>query len=58
MGKLAKIKTQKTAASVEDFIESIPDQQKRKDSAVILKMMEKATKSKPKNVGQRHYWLW
>jgi len=51
MGKLAKIKTQKTAASVEDFIESIPDQQKRKDSAVILKMMEKATKSKPKMWG-------
>ncbi|HEY3385970.1 MAG TPA: DUF1801 domain-containing protein [Saprospiraceae bacterium] len=48
MGKLADIKTKQTDASVNSFIESIADEQKRKDSLVILKMMEKATKEKPK----------
>jgi hypothetical protein len=48
MGKLAVIKTKETSASVADFIESIPDEQKRKDSQAILKMMEKATGEKPK----------
>lgn len=51
MGKLANIKTKATASSVEDFISSIADEQKRKDSQVILKMMEKATKQKPKMWG-------
>jgi hypothetical protein len=48
MGKLADIKTKPTSSSVESFIESIADEQKRKDSLVILKMMEKAMKEKPK----------
>ena len=51
MGKLVEIKTKETSASVESFIESIPDEQKRKDSQVVLKMMEKATKEKPKMWG-------
>ncbi|MGZ8538209.1 MAG: DUF1801 domain-containing protein [Flavisolibacter sp.] len=51
MGKLAEIKTKQTESSVESFIDSIPDEQKRKDSQVILKMMEKATKEKPKMWG-------
>ena len=51
MGKLAVIKTQPTSSSVEDFINSIPDEQKRKDSQVILAMMEKATNKKPKMWG-------
>lgn len=51
MGKLAEIKTKQTLASVADFINSIPDEQKRKDSQVILKLMEKATKEKPKMWG-------
>jgi hypothetical protein len=51
MGKLAKIKTQENAASVEDFINKVPDEQKRKDSFVLLKQMEKATKEKPKMWG-------
>jgi len=46
--KLAVIKTKQTEASVEDFIARVPDEQKRKDSLVILKMMQKATKAKPK----------
>ena len=51
MGKLVEIKTKPTSSSVDSFIDSIPDEQKRKDSRVILKMMEKATKEKPKMWG-------
>ena len=51
MGKLAEIKTKQTSSSVDGFIDSIQDEQKRKDSQVILKMMEKATKEKPKMWG-------
>ena len=48
MSKVAKIKTQPTSSSVAHFIEGLPDEQKRKDSRVILDMMEKATNEKPK----------
>ena len=51
MGKLAEIKTKPTSTSVDSFINSLPDEQKRKDSQVILKMMEKAMKEKPKMWG-------
>lgn len=51
MGKLAEIKTKPTSLSIEDFINSIVDEQKRKDSIVILKLMEKAMKEKPKMWG-------
>jgi hypothetical protein len=51
MGKLAEIKTKPTASGVEDFINSIADEQKRKDSHVILNLMEKAMKEKPKMWG-------
>lgn len=46
-----EIKTKPTSLSVKDFIDSIADEQKRKDSLIILKMMEKATKEKPKMWG-------
>ena len=49
--KLAEIKTKQTAASVEDFINSVQDEQKRKDSFVILEMMKKATGEEPKMWG-------
>jgi hypothetical protein len=51
MGKLAEIKTKQTSSSVNSFIDSITDEQKRKDSHVILKLMEKAIKEKPKMWG-------
>jgi hypothetical protein len=51
MGKVAEIKTKETASSVEDFIAKVPDEQKRKDSLILLKLMEKATKEKPKMWG-------
>lgn len=38
---MAEIKTKPTSASVEDFINTVKDEQKRKDSFVILEMMKK-----------------
>jgi len=51
MGKLAVIKTKPTSLSVKDFIDGITEEQKRKDSYTILKLMEKAMKEKPKMWG-------
>ncbi len=51
MGKLVEIKTRQTAASSEDFIAGIEDEQKRADSRIILKLMGGATKEKPKMWG-------
>jgi hypothetical protein len=49
--KLVKIKTQETSASVEDFLNKVPDEQKRQDSFTILEMMKKATGDQPKMWG-------
>ncbi len=46
-GKLAVIKTKPTAASVDDFINALADEQKRKDSFVLLELMKKATGEQP-----------
>ncbi len=46
--KLAEIKTKPTTASVEDFINAVPDAQKRKDSFVILELMKKASGEEPR----------
>ena len=51
MGKVANIKTKETEASVEDFINSLKDEEKRDDSKVLLKLMQKITKEKPKMWG-------
>ncbi|MEO6734634.1 MAG: DUF1801 domain-containing protein [Ferruginibacter sp.] len=51
MGKLAEIKTKATLASVDSFIDSISDEQKCKDSRVILQLMEKVMKEKHKMWG-------
>jgi hypothetical protein len=45
--KLVEIKTKPTAASVEDFINKVDDEQKRKDSFVLLEMMKKASGEEP-----------
>ena len=47
----AQIKTQETEASVADFINAIADKQKRKDSFIIVDLMEKATGDKAKMWG-------
>ena len=52
MGKLVEIKTKPTSSSVAEYIDTIPDEQKRKDSRLILTMMEKATREKPKMWGK------
>jgi len=45
--KLAVIKTKPTAASTEDFINKVPNEQKRKDSFVLLEIMKKASGEEP-----------
>jgi Domain of unknown function (DU1801) len=45
--KLADNKTKPTTASVEDFLNNIDNEQKRKDSFVLLEMMKKASKEEP-----------
>ena len=49
--KLAEIKTKPTSASVEAFINTVKDEQKRKDSFVLLEMMKKASGEEPKMWG-------
>src|SRR5687767_311261 len=45
--KLVEIKTKPTTASVEDFINKLPDEQQRKDSFTLVEMMKKATGEDP-----------
>lgn len=49
--KLVEIKTKQSSASVEDFINSVKDEQKRDDSFSLLKMMKKASGEEPKMWG-------
>ena len=51
MAKPAEIKTKETDASVDDFINTVADEQKRKDCFSLLNLMQKATKEKPKMWG-------
>lgn len=48
MGKLAEIKTKETTANVEDFIHNVKNEQMRDDCLLLLKLMEKVSKEKPK----------
>ncbi len=59
---MAEMKTKKTGDSVQGFLDSIPDEQMREDSYLLLKMMEKATGSTAKmwgtsivGFGDHHY---
>jgi len=51
MGKLANVKTTENSSSVEDFINGVKDEQKRKDSSLLLKIMQKISKEEPKMWG-------
>jgi len=51
MSKLAKIKTQPTAVSVESFINKVNNEQQRADSFAILNMMKKISGEEPKMWG-------
>ncbi|HOZ76419.1 MAG TPA: DUF1801 domain-containing protein [Ferruginibacter sp.] len=48
MAKPAQIKTKPTELDVNIFIENITDEKKRKDSQLVLQLMQKITKEKPK----------
>ena len=47
----AKLKTEKNESSVKDFLNSLTDTQQRKDSFIILDMMQQATGDKGKMWG-------
>lgn len=49
--KLVEIKTKQTSASVADFINTVKDEKKRKDSFALLEMMKKASGEEPKMWG-------
>ena len=51
MSKVAEIKTKLTTSNVFDFIDTIDDEQKKADTLLVLQLMEKATKEKPKMWG-------
>lgn len=44
---MAELKTKATKASVRAFVNSITDEQRRRDAKAILSMMQEATKEKP-----------
>ena len=48
---MAELKTKVNDASIEDFLNKVEDEQKRKDSFEIIKMMQQATKEEPKMWG-------
>src|SRR5688500_3693056 len=48
---MAEIKTKATSASVMDFLNNIPEEQKRKDSWVLLEIMQNASGEEPKMWG-------
>jgi Domain of unknown function (DU1801) len=48
---MAELKTKRTDASVDDFLNSIKDDQVRQDCWTIADMMQKATKAKPQMWG-------
>ena len=48
---MAELKTKKTEASVDDFLNRLPSEQTRKDCFEIVKIMKQATKEEPKMWG-------
>jgi len=48
---MAELKTKVNDGSVAKFLDAIPDEEKRKDAKAVAKIMQSATKSKPKMWG-------
>ena len=48
---MAELKTKPTQASVKEFLNQIPDQERRDDCFAVAKMMEEVTGNKPKMWG-------
>ena len=55
---MAELKTKVNEGSVNKFLDSIEDEAKRKDSYLLFKMMEKATKNEAKMWGGQHRRFW
>lgn len=59
---MARRKTQETDASVDDFIESLPDQVKRQDCRALVELVKSATGQEPRMWGThivgfgKHYY--
>lgn len=51
MAKSTELKTKLNDASVTEFLNSVEDEQKRKDSFEIMKMMKQVTRAEPKMWG-------
>jgi hypothetical protein len=51
MSKLVEIKTKETSSSVEDYLNGLSDEQQRKDSFEIVRIMQKVSKEAPKMWG-------
>jgi hypothetical protein len=51
MAKTAELKTKVNEASVADFLNSVPDPQKRNDSFMVASIMEQIANEKPKMWG-------
>lgn len=51
MAKNAEVKTKVNDASVEDFLNAVPDEKKRQDCFELLRLMEQVTKEQPKMWG-------
>ena len=48
---MTELKTKVNEANVTEFLDSLPDEVKRKDSHLILEMLQHATKTEPKMWG-------
>jgi len=48
---MAELKTKKNEASVDAFLNKIPEEKRRKDCFTIMQLMKKVTKSEPKMWG-------
>lgn len=48
---MAELKTKKTEQSVEEFLNTLTDEQAREDCFALVKLMQKVTKAKPKMWG-------
>ena len=44
---MAELKTQRNNASVEAFLNNVPDEEKRKDCFIVLELMKKISKEEP-----------
>jgi hypothetical protein len=48
---MAELKTRPTGESVRDFLQSIPDERRRKDCTIVARLMSRLTGSKPRMWG-------